>query len=229
MALPATTDDGLSESEWLGLEKQRLECEKLRFEIAQAAAPWWTRPGYIGSLMPMVLALIAVLFALAAGVFDTERAQLKAEVDALALTRDRLLAANEATQKRIDHAYLLLRLAGSEAEYAIGDISGMEPLRDELVPKVEAAMAKLPRDQSDAVGELLALYELSGEIARVTEEGLGTLNESLAAIPASSWAVALQPTLAGLIVPDRALLEAPDGRFYDPAAGRYYTRAELGQ
>lgn len=228
MSSPAVTDDGLSESEWLDLERRRLECEKLRAEIAQTSAPWWTRPGYIGSLVPIVIALVGFFSALAAGFFDTERAQLKTEIEALTLKRDQLHAANEEIQKKIDDAYLLLRLAASEAEYAIGHITSLEPLRGELVATVSAAARTLPGDEAAAVSELLAQYELSTDIAGITAESLAEVQTSLARIPASPWAAELKPTLKGLIVPDKALLEAPDGRFYDPAAGRFFEPAELG-
>jgi hypothetical protein len=228
MSLPAGEDDGPSESEWLDLEKRRLELEKLRAEIAQANAPWWTRAGYIGTLVPIVIAVVGFVSALASGFFDSERAQLKAEVDALAARRDQLLAANENTQKKIDDAYLLLRLTASEAEYAIGHITSLEPMRDGLAKAVEEVVRILPDDESAAVGELLSQYTLFSEIAAITESSLAEVQLSLTRIPASPWARELKPTLKGLIVPDRALLEAPDGRFYDPAAGRFLDPAELG-
>src|SRR5262245_43843728 len=102
MSQTTTSNPALSEADRLDLERRRLECEKLRVEIAQASAPWWTRAGYVGSLVPIVIAIVGFGTGLATGFFDTERQQLKTEIEGLKATRQELQVASESLQKKID-------------------------------------------------------------------------------------------------------------------------------
>jgi hypothetical protein len=237
MPLQEAASVDLPESERLDLERRRLECEKLRVEIAQAAAPWWTRAGYIGSLVPIVITLVGFFSALAAGFFDTERQRLNTEIDGLALRRDQLLASNqeiqgriEGIQSRIDKAYITLRVASSDVEYAIGLVEeiGADPSREELAPKVTSILRRLPADEADVLGEVLISYDFSMEMVEVARDGLKNLSESLQAIPASKWATELEPTLTGYYISGRAVLLAPDGTLYDLESARYYQEGPPG-
>lgn len=200
MSTDAASTSQITESERLDLEKRRLECEKLRVEIEQASYPWWTRAGYIGSLTPIVIAIGGLLTAFATGYFDTERKNLKNEIHGLTVKRNELEAANNEIQKKIDDTYLKLKIASSEARYALGHISGIS-VPDPLV----------------------------NEIVKIAEKDLAELEKNLREIPASKWVTELKPTLRGMYLPDKALLEAPDGRFYDPYERRYYSKDEFSK
>jgi hypothetical protein len=229
MSDPVTTDHAIPEAERLDLERRRLECEKLRVEIAQASAPWWTRAGYIGSLVPIAIAIAGFATGIATGFFDTERTTLKAEIETLTLRRDQLEAASESLQKKIDDGYIRLTSASAEARYAISHITSFASQFDQIEPKVTAALESLSGEQEHAVRELLEFARLSKDIAEITEQELGFVSNSLKDIPASSWATELRPTIRGQYIADRVLMEAPDGRLYDPADGRYYQAGEIGQ
>jgi hypothetical protein len=218
----------MTESERLDLEKRRLECEKLRVEIAQVSYPWWKRAGYIGSLVPIVIALVGFLSAFASGYFDTERKNLKTEIDGLTLKRDQLAAANEEIQKKIDDSYLKLKLASSEARYALSLISSMA-IRKEMVANIESSLAAMSPKTAEPVREVLGMYGLANELVKTTEKDLEELEKNLRAIPASKWVVELKATLKGMFLPGKALLEAPDGRFYDPYERRYYDKDEFSK
>ncbi|HET6161188.1 MAG TPA: hypothetical protein VFE34_22800 [Dongiaceae bacterium] len=225
----AVADQVIPEAERLDLERRRLECEKLRVEIAQVSAPWWTRAGYIGSLVPIVIAIVGFGSGLATGFFDTERTALKNEIATLTIKRDQLQAASEGLQKKIDDGYLSLISASAEARYAISHITSLASQHDEIEPKVTSALEKLSGDEERAVSQLLSFSRLSGEIAKITEEELDLVRKSLKEIPASTWVTELRPTIRGQYIPDRVLMEAPDGRLYDPTDGRYYQPGEIGQ
>jgi hypothetical protein len=223
-----SNETNMTESERLDLEKRRLECEKLRAEIAQVAYPWWKRAGYIGSLVPIVIALVGFFSAFASGYFDTERKNLKTEIDGLTLKRDQLAAANDEIQKKIDDSYLKLKIASSEARYALGHIRDM-PIRKEMAASIESALGAMPPKTAEPVREALNLYGLANDIAKITGKELEDLEKNLQAIPASKWVTELKPTLRGMYLPDKALLEAPDGRFYDPYEHRYYSKDEFSK
>ena len=225
----AINPDGMPEAEQLDLERRRLECEKLRVEIAQASAPWWTRAGYIGSLVPIALAIAGFATGIATGFFDTERKNLQSDVQALTVKRDQLQAASEEIQGKIDDAYLRVLSASAEARYAISHINGVASQFDSIEPKVTSALEKLPEDEKQAVGELLNLSQLSRTIAKVTEEELAFVATSLREMPATDKVKELQPTIRGQYIPDRVLMQAPDGRLYDPTDGRYYQPQEFEQ
>ena len=106
------------ELERLEIEKVRLECDKLRAEIAEASVAWWRRPGYLASLVPILIAVVGFLSVWSTGFFDTQRATLKSEVEglktqeiALQNRAKELASANAEVQQRIDDAYLTLKLA----------------------------------------------------------------------------------------------------------------------
>lgn len=101
----AAPDDRLLELE---IEKHRLECEKLRAEIAEVRQPLWKRSGYIASLSPMIIAVVAFFSAWISGYFDnarkvleTEVSALKAEVTGLETRRTDLTAENETLQASV--------------------------------------------------------------------------------------------------------------------------------
>jgi len=229
MSEPTIADQGMPESERLDLERRRLECEKRRVEIAQAAAPWWTHPGYIGSLVPIVLAIVGFGTAFATGFFDTERATLKSEIETLAVKRDQLLAANEGIQKKIDDAYLKLYAASAEAQYALSHITSDPSGHDKIKAEVEDTLPKLSPADADVVRSLLSFSDFTWDMAKITAEELDLVGGSLKDIPASPWAKELRPMPKGYYIPDRVVMEAPDGRLYDPTDGRYYRPDELGK
>src|SRR5262245_9638750 len=60
-------------------EQSKLDIEKLRAEIAELQLPFWKKPAYLGVFLPVGLAVITLLAAVASGYFDAERKRLEAE------------------------------------------------------------------------------------------------------------------------------------------------------
>jgi hypothetical protein len=184
-----------NELERLEIEKVRLECDKLRAEIAEASVAWWRQPGYLASIVPILIAVVGFLSVWSTGFFDTQRATLKSEIEglktqeiALQNRATELASANAEVQQRIDEAYLRLKLSHADASYALSHLRGI-PQKDELV----------------------------ATIVTITEQELKKLDTSLGAIPASTWAAELTP-----FEPDLQALRAPDGRIYNLADRKFY-------
>ena len=80
-------------------------------------------------------------------------------------------------------------------------------------------------DVSRILSDLLRNARLAEEIVPITESELKDLDSMVETIPASKWAVELQPI--GYL----PALRAPDGRLYNPADGKFYDTEEelLGQ
>ncbi|MEO0761295.1 MAG: hypothetical protein AAFZ09_05720 [Pseudomonadota bacterium] len=208
----------------LEIEKQRLECEKLRAEIEQVRQPFWTRSGYIASLSPIVLAVVAFVSAWVTGYFDTQRQQLNAEVEALRDTRDALQAEGEAMRTEVDHVYLQLKTATAEAGYAVAhfgtfvdegtahDLAGLLPaLPPEMATRLAQALSAEEAER-EAMANILAIS--TAEIER--------MEASLATLPATAEARDLSHEV-GLGLHH---LRAPDGRIYDLRERRYLGAAE---
>lgn len=203
----------------LEIEKRRLECEKLRAEIAEVGQPLWKRAGYIASMSPILLAIVAFLSAWVTGYFDRQRQELGAEIEVLEGRRDELAARNAAIQEAIDEAYLRLKIVSGEAIYALSLIRGLDDGRDPAA-ELEALVQAVP----DADGRLAAFaaemrdrQSFADEILSIAEGELARMRDSLEVVPASEWARQLRYE----IEPGQNLLKAPDGRAYDLERGRW--------
>ncbi len=94
MSSDRADEKNTSELESLDIERRRLEVEKLRAEIEQVRLAWWKRPGYLGGLVPIVIAIVGFSSAWISGYFDTQRQNLKNEISGLEVESDRLNVAN---------------------------------------------------------------------------------------------------------------------------------------
>jgi hypothetical protein len=226
---PSHPDSSSSALELLEIEKRRLECDKLRAEIAEVSVAWWQRPGYIGGIAPILIAVVGFLSVWSTGFFDTQRATLRSEVEnlkvqetALQERAGELARANAEIQQRIDDAYIRLKLASSDARYALSHLQGLGlHISDGDRKRVEASLTDVPPGVSALVRDLLDRDQLAGEIVPITEEELKGLASSLDAIPASTWATELEPTIGRV-----PALRAPDGRIYNPADRKFYEKEE---
>lgn len=203
----------------LELEKRRVEIDKLRAEIAEVSLAWWKRPGYLGSLGPILIAVVGFLSVWATGFFDTQRATLKSEVENLQNRAAELGRANAEVQQRIDDAYITLKLANADARYALGHLGSRPPMSDADREAIEAAVKGAPSGVSKLARDLVAKDKLADTIVLITEQELVKVEKSLEAIPASKWAAELKPLGPSVRIP--ALL-APDGRIYNPADRKFY-------
>ena len=225
---PSQPETAASVLDLLEVEKRRLECDKLRAEIAEVSVAWWKRPGYIGGFAPILIAVVGFLSVWSTGFFDAQRATLKSEVESLQLqevslqNRARELAqANAEIQQRIDDAYVTLKVATGEARYALGHLQGSGArISNPERQRIEDALGSLPSGVSKSIREVLGRDQLAATIVAITDEELKQLRTSLHAIPASEWAVALEPLGA---FPG---LRAPDGRFYSPVDRKYHDKEE---
>lgn len=175
--------------EQLEIEKRRLECDKLRAEIAEASIAWWKRPGYLGGLAPVLIAVVGFFSVWSTGFFDTQRATLKTEVEGLKAQQAELQKANAEAQRRIDDAYISLKMASADTAYAVSHFQSL-PVGDDPLGKA---------------------------IVEASEDGLKQLTISLEGIPASKWAAELQPIIGprpGLRAPDGRLYSPVDRKYY---------------
>jgi hypothetical protein len=222
---PSNQDRFTAEANQLELEKRRLEIEKLRAEIKHESLAWWKRPGYIGGITPLVLALIGVFSAWSTGFFDTQRAKLKSEVKNLQLQKEnlqnqnsQLASANADIQSTVDQSYLSLKLAVANANYALGHLRATGPSLSEAERQsVEAATQALPQQLRGLIERLLRADANAAVIVPITEQELQSLNKRLASIPASKWALELQPEIG-----PAPMMRSPDGKIYDPVGRKFY-------
>jgi hypothetical protein len=213
----------------LELEKRHLENEKLRAELRHESLAWWKRPGYIGGLTPVVLAVIGFASAWGTGFFDRQRANLKSEVENLQSQKEILEAHNQQLtrsnadiQATIDEAYLSLKLAVANAIYAFGHLGATGPsLSAAERQSVESARAVLPAEAAELVQRLLDADGTAAAIIPITKEELQALNQTLEDIPASAWARELQPEIGPV-----PMLRRPDGKVYDPARKSFHSTWE---
>lgn len=222
MSSDRADDESIPELETLDMEMRRLEVEKLRAEIEQVRLAWWKRPGYLGGLVPIVIAIVGFSSAWISGYFDTQRQNLKNEISGLAVESDRLNAANQEIQRRIDDAYLRLKVASSEASYSLSHVQGL-PSGESSRERIKAASGSLPPDVANAINDLIERSEFIDMIIEMTDGGLEDLNDTLKGIPASPWAT----ELSYIPFPDQNILIAPDGRFYHIERRKYYTPEEF--
>lgn len=237
----------------LEIEKHRLECEKLRAEIEEVRQPLWKRSGWIASLSPMVIALVAFLSAWVTGYFDDRRSVLESQVasltteigaldarradleqatsrlqaqnDELAATGKALAIANAEMRQSIDAAYLRLKAVTGEARYALGHHRAFEinSQIEELIRTVEA------RADDESTAEIITrLRTLLGEKLSLTEI-IRTTEEELGTL---DQALATLPssewmrTLRYEPSPDGTLLVADDGRVFDVDRGLFFDTIE---
>lgn len=235
-------EDITAENERLTLAKARLECEKLEAEIAQAKLEWWKRPGYLGSLVPIVLAVVGFLSAFWTGYFDTRRETLEVQVDALKTERNLLaeetaqleaqretlehenrdlVSKNEQIQSKIDETYINLKLAGSDLAYAISHFNACDvALSDEDMARLSGLVdpnALAEAGVGNLFGKLLSCYENMNIILPITEDLMRDYEEGLSKVPASIWAKELEPQIGPF-----PMLLAPDGRAYHPPTSQFY-------
>lgn len=236
MSSDRADEESIPELETLDIEMRRLEVEKLRAEIEQVRLAWWKRPGYLGGLVPIVIAIVGFSSAWISGYFDTQRQILKSEISDLEAKSDRLTtsnqemetanqemkAANQEIQRKIDYAYLKLKVASYAASYAMSHIQGFRSYENSR-EKLKAASGGLEPDIANAINDLIEQLEFIDVIVEITDTDIEKLLDTLKEIPASEWAVELYYAP----VADQNILIAPDGRLYHIERQKYYTREEF--
>ena len=207
----------------LDIERKRLELEKLRAEIAETSLAWWKRPGYLGGLTPIMLALVGVGTAWTTGFFDTQRQELATEISVLMQEKTTLAQAVEQTQSAIDLGYLQARLAAEDARYALGHFNAFSGEFSTAATTLLASQDSLPGDLSTALNELLDMSAERFNIVQISKTSINDLLGRLEQVAASPWAKELttDPFLSS-----KGLLAAPDGRLFDVAKGRFLTGDE---
>lgn len=201
----------------LEIERSRLECQKLQVEIEQIRQPFWKRAGYIASMSPIILALVAFLSAWITGYFNTERQQLESDIAELETRRTALMTEADAMQQSIDIIYLKLKRAAGEAGYAVGHLHALDA-DGEWAETVNRVVEQNILVDDTKLGEALKWREdLIKTIISATEEELGGIDQTLSEVPASNWAQVLFYEPGPLDT-----LSAPDGRLYKIETGLYF-------
>lgn len=207
----------------LEVERKRLELEKLRVEIAEASLSWWKRPGYLGGLTPIILALVGVGTAWVTGFFDTQRQELATEIRSLQQEKAELSQEVEQTQLAIDLGYLQARLAAEDADYALGHFNAFSEDFTGAVNTLLDHQDQLPAELYGALNEMLDASAERFNIVRITEASINELLGRLEQIDASPWARELT---TDPIMSSRGLLVSPDGEVFDVAKARFLTKEE---
>ena len=207
----------------LDLEPKRLELEKLRAEITEASLAWWKRPGYLGGLTPIMLALVGVGTAWTTGFFDTKRQELATEISSLEQEKSALVEAVEKTQLAIDLGYLQSRLAAEDADYALGHFDAFSEDFSGAVNKMLEFEDSMRPAASAALNQMLETSAERFNIVKITEKSINVLLDRLEQIDASPWAKELttDPLLSS-----QGLLVAPDGSVFDIAKAQFLTVEE---
>ena len=217
------------ETKDLDLEKRRLECDKIRAEISQIELAWWKRPSYIGGIAPIFIALVGFLSVWSTGFFESQRAEPRSEIEKLDTEQkdlsdynQKLVQSSTEIQNQIDQAYLSIKIAVLNSSYALRHMRATGPaLTDADREQVYMVLKEMPADVSELVQRLLEKESFSEIIVPSTEKELQALDRMLQNIPASEWAAELQPIIA-----PGTVLQAPDGRFYNLADGKFYEKFE---
>lgn len=224
----------------LEIEKHRLECEKLRAEIEQARLPLWKRSGYVASLSPIVIALVAFLSAWITGYFDTQKKILAADVENLTEKRDALGVENAGLQKRltelaqrrdlleasvvarqlqIDNGYLRLKVVAGEATYALGHFRAFD-IDSKLKTLITQAKSVPGNDLIvKSLGHILEEQKALRDILEISEKEFGAFGETLGTLPVSNG---LKRTRHDPIFSGEALW-TEDGRVYDLETRKIFT------
>lgn len=223
----------------LSLKKASLECQKLEAEITQANWEWWKRPGYIGGLVPIVLAVVGFLSATSSGYFDSRRQLLELGVQKLQLEKDDLVKSNaslqnkqkalndknsalelkiELSQEKIDQAYIELKFAGHDLGYAAGHLNlCTNEVSKAQLSKLPKTGAVLNRDSSNVINQLKACYDTVRIILPIIQASNEFYQHKLSQLPASKWASDLTPEIGPL-----SILRSPDGLIYHPSTSKFY-------
>ena len=239
----STTDSQSLETEFDGQElellRKRLECEKLQAEIDQTRLSWWKRPGYIGGLAPIVIALVGFASAFAAGYFDTRRevlesqvgnlesqrtqltstiASLEDEQEALSERNRGLIAENQRIQEQVDKTYISLKVAGSDLFYAVSHLRACgPPMSDEQKAALQAGIDGSEDPTPGLLRSLMDCHENVHVLLPIVGASYQDYSERLSSVPASEWAKALTPEIGPI-----PILRSPDGRVYHPGTSTFY-------
>ncbi len=220
--------------ESLEIRKLLLECEKLQQELSHNALAWWKRPAYLVGIAPIIIALIGFLSAWATGYFDNQRAKLENEIEDLMAEQSSLISTNRQldqsrmdiesaiakTQSDIDQVYINLRLASSEASYALGHMRAVN-LTDEELKRVRLVSDSVTPQDARIIDKLREFYINSAIIVPITEQELRAADELIQDMPASPGIKELET-----IGPSIKALRSPEGKYYSPADGQFYDKLE---
>jgi hypothetical protein len=226
-----------TQADLLELEEKRLKCDKLRAEIARDRLAWWKQPGYVSSMVPIVIGIVGLLTAWATGFFDRERAHLRAEREQLradvttlqqtregltaqakelegqvreaAATRDRLAGENRKLQRRVDDSYVQLSEGIARSKYTLAHAINQPPFTKDQAARVDAALKGLPPEAAEPIRGALRLIDEMQLIAKWTDKLLEELRARVEQFNPSPWAKELRFDIFGRII-------HPDGQRYDP-------------
>jgi hypothetical protein len=128
-----TLDDSIKpEMERLDLEKRRAEIAKLQAETVDIARPWWRRPNYWISIVPIVVASVTLGQLIATGYYDGLRREIKIQKDSAEQAGVRLDFENKKLAR--EQANLEARQKALQ-----GEIDDLQKKRGELTSQAQAA------------------------------------------------------------------------------------------
>lgn len=199
----------------LALAQKRLEVEKLRAEVDHARLSWWKRPGYLGGLALIVLALVGVVTAWANGYFDTQRAQLANEIALLEVEKDALVTQVADAQRAIDSGYLQAKLAAYDADYAIGHFEAFSEQAEAAKADLNAVLRDAPEQMKARAQQVIDVLEQQISVGNVTKKAVTEVLSQLDQIEATPWVKKLEtdPMLSA-----ERRFRGPEGRIFDVAS-----------
>ena len=251
-------------SDQLELEIKRLERDKRLEEIRQLRASGrrqWITPTALAALLPLLAGLGVWAFNEMKQYHEgyraleerdrlaAERTELQQQKDSLNLEVGTLLdlkrhyaeqandlqARFEHRQQQLDATYARARFATAEARYALSHIEGLGPGPDAAaLDALRPALQMLDPGAAETMQQVIERYLLAIDMIAVSEEVLETFDDTLDLVPASDWAVALEYTPSGSIVPGRNIMllhggrsGRPDEQYYDVNHERFLTEAAV--
>jgi hypothetical protein len=138
----------------LDLDLKKMEYRKLSAEVDQISLKWWQRPAYVGSMVPIVLALLGFLTATLTGYFSDIRSQLNDQISALKsekriLSEEKnLLTKSVADARQSAHLEIMALIAQKEdfakdRDLARRDLEELKKKHKELLNRVKQAESYL--------------------------------------------------------------------------------------
>lgn len=186
-------------------EKGRLECEKLRAEIAELNFAWWKRPAYFGSIIPIIIAIAGVITGIATGYFEDKRDVVRQQVSNLNKEREELKAKNKELlvaareiHDMTDAAYIRLKLLNSQIDYGVGHMQGVPPLPDDIDKKIQPLINRASSKEKQFLEDLLLRRELAEMIIGWVKKDLKELEKAVNTLPRSDRLFKFEARLDGV-------------------------------
>ncbi|MBX2884538.1 MAG: hypothetical protein KTR32_31585 [Granulosicoccus sp.] len=200
----------------LELEKARLENRKLTSEIDELNRAWWKRAGYLGSVVPIIIAIVGFLTALMTGFFDTRQVNLENDIAKLESEKARIEEQTDDLRTAVNDAYLRLKIAVSEYGYAANHIRVCGQIPNDVIDSVDRSAGIFPQ-LGEYADQLLDCIDTVHLLIPLVAEEYTRTQTIVDLIPVEDSLKELKPVRGY-----PSLLQANDDRVYDLDTSRFF-------